>query len=474
MNEQRKSQRRRSVLWTARIPVTFGLVLAIVVGVARGSTQQAPPVNTSPPTISGRAQEGQTLTAIAGVWTGDQPIGFSFQWQRCDPPGGVCDSMSGVTAQQYVVQPADVGNRLRVIVTATNSAGSAPAASAVTGVVVVAGSAPAPVKQPDPHGLAQVGQVVSVDQGMWSGIGPFTFAYQWQRCPVTGSACISIPGATNAGYIVNAVDLGFRLRAVVTVSNAIGSASAPSNLTTVVTQAGAPVNTGPPGIANASQLAEGNTATGTAGAWTGNQPITFAFEWSRCNATGANCQTIGGEVRSTYVIRQADVGFTLLFTVRASNVSGSTVAVSAPTAPIRASGLPAGAIRLPDGRISIPASSVSLPHRLVISDVKFSPTIVTSRNPFSGRFRVIDTRGYVVRDALVYVIGLPYSYVRGLPEIRTDQDGWAAMSIVPTGNLPLRKGGAIVFFVRVRKDGGNVLAGVSARRLVQVRVGRGV
>ena len=39
----------------------------------------------------------------------------------------------------------------------------------------------------------------------------------------------------------------------------------------------------------------------------------------------------------------------------------------------------------------------------------------------------------------------------------------------PTANMPLRRG-ALVVFVRARKPGDNLLAGVSTRRLVQVSI----
>ena len=45
------------------------------------------PVNAAPPTISGTAQEGQPLTAVAGVWTGLSPLAYGYQWQVCGSNG---------------------------------------------------------------------------------------------------------------------------------------------------------------------------------------------------------------------------------------------------------------------------------------------------------------------------------------------------------------------------------------------------
>ena len=130
---------------------------------------------------------------------------------------------------------------------------------------------------------------------------------------------------------------------------------------------------------------------------------------------------------------------------------------------------PAGQITLADGKTSIPASSVALPQRIVISQVSFTPSVVRSRGPFTARFRVTDTRGFVVRGALVFLVGVPYSRIRTLPEQATDTDGYVTFTLTPTAQLPLRNGFYLVSFVRARKAGDSLLAGVSTRRLVHVR-----
>jgi hypothetical protein len=101
------------------------------------------PSNTSPPTISGTAQQGQTLTSATGSWSGTTPITYSYQWQRCASTGASCAPISGATSSSYVLASADVGSTMRVSVTASNTAGSATASSLATAVVTT-GTSTAP------------------------------------------------------------------------------------------------------------------------------------------------------------------------------------------------------------------------------------------------------------------------------------------------------------------------------------------
>jgi hypothetical protein len=220
----------------------------------------------------------------------------------------------------------------------------------------------------------------------------------------------------------------------------------------------------------------GRTLTTTNGTWSGTEPFTFSYQWGRCGRGGGSCVAIAGATAQTYVLVAADQGHRMRVRVTATNSAGSRTAVSRASAIVRAPATspppgPAGQIKLADGKISIPVTSVSPPQRLIVSGVEFQPLVVRSRDPFTARFRVADTRGFVVRGALVYMLGLPYGRIANVPEQQTGTDGWVTFQVQPTAKLPLVNGGALVVFVRARKAGENLLAGVSTRRLVQVRLG---
>ena len=101
-----------------------------VVGAAPGAV----PVNTSPPTITGTPQVGQELMAGEGSWSGS-PESFAYQWQRCNADVASCSNVFGATGKSYGVRAADLGYRVRVVVTARNARGSVIANSAITAVV---------------------------------------------------------------------------------------------------------------------------------------------------------------------------------------------------------------------------------------------------------------------------------------------------------------------------------------------------
>jgi hypothetical protein len=455
------------------------------------------PVNTAEPVASGSPVEGATLTTTTGAWTGTG-ITYAYQWVRCEADGGLpdgsnCPTIAGATSSGYTLTSDEIGKRLRVQVTASNSAGSTTATSNPTATVTQSTTTGPPRNTVEPSitGTPTQGLTLFASIGTWSGATPITSAYQWVRCGADGglsdgSNCTSISGATSSSYLLTSNDVGQRLRIRITASNSLGVQTVASNATAPISApttapAQVPRNTVVPSVSGTAAL--GQTFVASVGAWTGTAPLTYTYQWMRCGADGglsdgSNCPSISGATNSSYVLASADVAQRLRVRVTARNATGTATAMSTPSAQVQSTApaqspspspaLPPGAIRLPNGKVSIPVTSVSLPERLIVGEFVFTPNPVRSRErPLELRVRVVDTRGYVVRDALVFARATPL-LTSPTGEQRTGRDGWVRLRMTPRADFPLQKGRSVQFWVRTRKQGDDVLAGVSNRRLVQV------
>jgi hypothetical protein len=80
-----------------------------------------------PPTASDGMTVGSTLSAVKGTWSGTPRISYAYQWQRCSPG---FTNIAGATGASYRLSAADAGIQVRVVITATNVAGSTTVASA--------------------------------------------------------------------------------------------------------------------------------------------------------------------------------------------------------------------------------------------------------------------------------------------------------------------------------------------------------
>jgi hypothetical protein len=311
---------------------------------ATGVVVAVPPQNTAPPTISGNAQLGQTLSASNGSWTGTPPIAYGYQWWRCDPVGAGCVDIVPAASATYTLTSADVGSTLRVAVTASNSAGSATATSAQTAVVIAAVVPPANTSLPTISGTLRDGQTVTASPGTWTGTAPITYAYQWRRCDSAGANCADIAGATAQTYALVSADVGRTIRISVAASNGAGASSATSGATGVVA-ADPPQNTALPTISGNAQ--PGQTLSASSGSWTGTPPIAYGFQWRRCDSSGGGCVDIVGETAQTHIVAAADVGSTLRVAVTASNSAGSATATSTQTDVVAAAAAPPTNTSLP-------------------------------------------------------------------------------------------------------------------------------
>ena len=302
--------------------------------VESGSTQTpvaepAPPVNTVVPVVSGTVEDGSTLTATTGTWTGTAPAHLRrTSGSAASSPARTASTSPAPPGSTYDLRPADIAHRIHVEVTATNAAGEATAASAPSAGVGI--DPPVATADPDVAGTPVDGSTLTADPGTWTGTGPIDFDYQWQRCDAAGANCVDIAGATDETYTLDSDDVGSTVRVVVTGDNGEqGSAASPTV---------GPVVPAPPASVTVPTVSgstgSGNTLTAGDGTWNGTQPLTFDYQWQRCDADGTDCADIAGETGSSYELTDADVGHAIVVVVTASNAAGDDSAASVPTAAV--------------------------------------------------------------------------------------------------------------------------------------------
>jgi hypothetical protein len=225
------TQERKKRL-TARAGVLLSATLWLLIGVvAAYAAPSAPPVNVDPPTITGTPRVGEALTANRGTWD-NAPTSFRYRWLRCNQLGNSCVLLAA-DGQTYRLGQADVGQTIRVRVTAVNADGSTNARSEQTDVIQSNAAPLNNTARPTITGEARVGQELSATEGSWTG-NPTSFAFQWQRCNIDAITCLDVTGATGRSYGVRIADLGFRLRVQVTARKDGRSGVATSAPTAVV------------------------------------------------------------------------------------------------------------------------------------------------------------------------------------------------------------------------------------------------
>ncbi|HEY3182628.1 MAG TPA: S8 family serine peptidase [Gaiellaceae bacterium] len=260
---------------------------------------------------------------------------------RVDRHFDACEPIAGATTPSYTATAADVGQSLRVAVTATNGAGSAVATSAATGTVAAAPAAPPPPPPaplvvvpplydvpPTITGLPVVGQALTAEPGTWTAGADAVLSYQWLTCDAAGTNCGDLPTGTERTYLAAPGDAGSTLAVKVTVTDTGGSTSATSAATTVVVAP--PANAGAPTVSGAAVV--GNTLTADAGTWSAGADALTSYQWLACDGAGSNCHPLAGSTGPTYVAAASDAGSTLAVTVSVADAVGSTSATSAPTA----------------------------------------------------------------------------------------------------------------------------------------------
>ena len=147
--------------------------------------------------------------AVAGLVAGTYRVGFN------DDCGA-----TGYLPQFYSGKPS---------LASADPVGVAPG-STTTGIDarvqhIPVGQPPVNTGAPTLSGVTTLGQQLSGTVGSWVGTAPLAYGFQWQRCTQT---CVDIPGASDSTYTSRVIDLGARLRVVVSASNGAGNTLATS------------------------------------------------------------------------------------------------------------------------------------------------------------------------------------------------------------------------------------------------------
>ena len=160
-------------------------------------------------------------------------------------------------------------------------------------------AAPANVTLPSLSGSPTRGSTLTASPGTCTGDAPIAFAYTWERCNSAGGSCAAISGATSSTHTISSASVGSTVRVHVSASNVSGITTANSPVTATITVASGPANTAAPAISGTA--AQGQTLTLSQGTWTGLSPMTFSYQWKRCDAAGNACTDASGVIATNTV-----------------------------------------------------------------------------------------------------------------------------------------------------------------------------
>ena len=309
-------------------PVSFAVQQQIVNTLATGR-----------PTIAGRAQMGQTLTAdTSGIADADglTNVAYDYQWlaDRAD--------ITSATARTYTLVDADAGVAVKVKVSFTDDAGNeeelTSAATEPVGFAVLQQIVNTPATgQPSISGTAQVGETLTVDTSAIAdvdGLSNAIYLYQWLADDA------DIAGATAQTYTLVDTDEGATVKVQVSFTDDAGhdesltsAATEPVSFAVQQQTANSPA-TGAPTISGTVQVDETLTAdtTGIVDE-DGLDSVSYTYQWL------ADDSDISGATNATYTLAAADEGKAVKVEVSFTDDAGNDESLtSAATEAVAAAG----------------------------------------------------------------------------------------------------------------------------------------
>ena len=80
--------------------------------------------------------------------------------------------------------------------------------------------------------------------------------------------------------------------------------------------------------------AVGDRLQAGSGTWTSSTPVSYRYQWYRCDAAGAHCNSLHGATAAGYTLSKRDAGKTIGLTVNATDQAGSAPAYASLVGPI--------------------------------------------------------------------------------------------------------------------------------------------
>jgi hypothetical protein len=242
---------------------------------------------TPSPVISGTAQIGNTLNAMAGTW--DSGVSLRYQWLRNGAP------ISGASSNLYILTANDVGRSISVRVTGEKLGFNSVIQTSSAVAVTLRNLNLTPI--PTVIGNPILGSTLTASAGTWDpGV---TLSYQWFRnaAPITG--------ATSSTYPISSSNLNSTISVQVTGSATNYTPVSKTSAPTILITPGLTFATAPkPSIVGIAAV--GQTLSVETGNWS-EVPTEFTYSWfTRSSPTGAGWWLAG--TGPTYTVKSSDRG----------------------------------------------------------------------------------------------------------------------------------------------------------------------
>jgi len=309
--------------------------------------------------VTGKASQGNVLTANVSDPGGLTGVTVGYQWQKSNNSGSTWTNITGATAQTLTLTEALANNTIRVNASYTNNASSIENinSSSTTPVLAILGSIII-------AGTAAQYQTLTANVIIPGGLTGVTNSYQWQQSNNDGSTWTDITGATAQTISLAQSQVGNQIRVsetsiaggnIETITSSPTSsvlALSPSNinlpgLTNLVTPPGNPVlpsfsnmftpnltgtvATNAPAISNWTQTANaGETIALTGNLFTPNTTFWVYGQSTSGNSVleQANVKSISGNVASVTLPTNLPSGSEYLLWAKNGNIASTPVAIN--------------------------------------------------------------------------------------------------------------------------------------------------